>query len=91
MPEQHLIDLAVGHFEDQLAKSQAQVRVTYILRVIYIAVDHTAVAYVDMSTRETISSVRAVVLPKGCKAAGRLIIPSALLRSCSPLGVTPLR
>lgn len=28
VPEQHLTDLAVGHFEDQLAKNQEQVRVT---------------------------------------------------------------
>lgn len=26
VPEQHLTDLAVGHFEDSLAKTQAQVR-----------------------------------------------------------------
>lgn len=30
VPEQHLTDLAVGHFEDQLAKSQAQVWDTYV-------------------------------------------------------------
>lgn len=48
MPEQHLTDLAVGHFEDQLAKSQAQVRGT--VPMFAASPIRTAVGYVHMST-----------------------------------------